>query len=138
MAIAFAPDTNFQELVAVTLSPVALLLVAPVIVPILTIRKPGDKSREALLLEGVTVIVRVEGTVPLKSTLPVVPANAGEFATREAVAAKPEAKRMRLNLFIITSDVSDVQSNIDCSNSNTSYVLSCIILTVSDNFFGLE
>jgi hypothetical protein len=37
-----------------------------------------------------------------------VPANAGEFATREAVAAKPEAKRMQLNLFIITDDVSDV------------------------------
>jgi hypothetical protein len=35
--------------------------------------------------------------------LPVVSANAGEFATREAVAAKPEARRMRLNLFIITS-----------------------------------
>jgi hypothetical protein len=63
-----------------------------------------------------------------------VPANAGEFAIREAVAAKPEARRMRLNLFIITIDVSDVQSNIDRSKINTSYVLSCIILTVSDNF----
>jgi hypothetical protein len=32
-------------------------------------------------------------------------ANAGEFAIREAVAANPEARRMRLNLFIITIDV---------------------------------
>jgi hypothetical protein len=66
---------------------------------------PGTKTIEVALLVGVTVISKLEGTVPLKSTLPVVPANAGEFATREAVAAKPEARRMRLNLFIITSDV---------------------------------
>jgi hypothetical protein len=71
--------------------------------------------------------VKVAPTVPLKLTVAVVgAANAGEFAIREAVAANPEARRIRLNLFIITSDVSDVQSNIDRSKSNTFYVRAII------------
>ena len=69
---------------------------------------PLPKLRVVASAPPDTVIDKTLSIVPLKLIVPVVPANAGEFAIREAVAAKSEAKRMQLNLFIITDDVSDV------------------------------
>jgi hypothetical protein len=56
---------------------------------------PGVKGIEAEVEVGDTVIGREAGTVPLKLTVAVGPANAAAFIMREAVAAKLEAKRIR-------------------------------------------